>query len=84
MSRLEKQSPTAHLTEAQKAEIAEVDNAFTAKIAEREVFLQGEIVKARAKQDVVEVGELEQQLSADLRRLRQQCEEKKEKIRAQR
>jgi len=82
MSRLEKQSPTAHLTEAQKAEIAEIDNVFTAKIAEREVFLQGEIIKARAKQD--EVGELEQQLSNDLRRLRQQCEDKKDKIRAQR
>lgn len=84
MSRLEKQSPTSHLTDTQKAEIAEIDNSFTAKIAEREVFLQGEIIKARAKGDALELQELERQLSIDVRRLREQCEDKKAKIRAAR
>ncbi len=81
MERLEKDRPSAPITDAQKAEIAEIDSSFTAKIAEREVFLLGEITKARSKGDALETQELEQQLAGDLRRLRQQCEEKKEKVR---
>ena len=46
MERLEKQSPTAKLTEAQKAEITEQESLFKAKKAEKELFLQGEIAKA--------------------------------------
>ena len=34
------------LTEAQKAELAEIDNLYESRIAERRVFLEGEIPKA--------------------------------------
>lgn len=81
MERLEKQSPTHKLSEQQKAEISEIDSVTRSKVAEREVFLRGEIDKARAKGDEGEVQELEQQLARDLRRLQEDGEEKKEKIR---
>lgn len=83
MERLEKQSPTAKLSEQQKAEIAEIDSVTRSKVAEREVFLQGEIAKARSVGNEGEAQELEQQLARDLRRLQDDAEEKKGKIREQ-
>ena len=81
MERLEKKSPTVSLTEKQKTEIAEIDTTFRAKIAEREVFLQDQIAKARFEGKDGEVLELEDQLARELRRLNQDCEDKKEKVR---
>jgi hypothetical protein len=81
MERLQKQSPTQQLTEDQKAQIAELDTVYKAKKAEREVFLQGEIKKAQSKGELVEVDELSQQLARDLRRLDEELEAKKEKLR---
>lgn len=81
MERLEKQSPTEKLTEQQKAEIAEIDSTYKAKVAEREVFLKDQIGKAQAGGKYNEVLELEQELARDIRRLNADCEEKKEKVR---
>ena len=84
MERLEKGAPTAKLTEAQKAEIAEIDSLSKAKIAEREVFLKDQIGKALAAGKYEEAAELEQELTRDIKRLQQKCEEQKEKARAKR
>lgn len=81
MERLEKQSPTAKMTDEQKRDIAEIDSTFTARIAERELFLKEQIGKARAAGQHEEIAALEKQLASELRRLRQECEEKKEKVR---
>ncbi len=81
MERLEKQSPTVKITPKQKAELAEIDSTFRAKIAERELFLNDQIEKAKATQSFGEMLELEQQLARDVRRLNQDCEAKKEKVR---
>lgn len=81
MERLEKSSPTQKVTSAQKAEIAELESVYKAKKAEREVFLKDQIAKAAAKQEFHEVAELEQQLTRDLRKLDNELEEKKEKVR---
>lgn len=81
MERLEKQTPTAKVTDAQKREIAEIDSTFTTRIAERELFLQGQIAKARAAGEHEEIAGLEKQLASDVRRLREDCEAKKEKVR---
>lgn len=81
MERLEKQSPTAKLTDAQKAEITELETLSKAKKAEKELFLQGEIAKAEAKGDYEAIGQLQQQLAREMRRLDEDLEEKKEKIR---
>lgn len=83
MERLEKESPSHKLTEEQKAEIADIDSQIKAKIAEREVFLREQIAKAQAAGKFDEADELEQQLARDLRRLQQDGEDKKEKVRQQ-
>jgi len=80
MERLESQSPSKQLSEKQKREIAEIESTCRARIAEREVFLQGEIAKAAAgKPDEVE--SLRKQLAMDMRRLNDECESKKAKVR---
>ena len=84
MERLEKQSPTAKITKEQKAQIAEIESSYKAKVAEREVFLRDQITKAQEAGKFDEVTELEQELSRDLRRLQNDCEAKKEKVRAAR
>ena len=82
MERLEKASPSISLTENQKKEIAEIDSVYRAKIAEREVFLKGQIQKAQMAGNLEEVQSLEKQLGLDVRRLQEECETKKEKLRA--
>ncbi len=81
MERLGKESPTVKLTDEQKKEIAEVDSKFAAKIAERELFLKGEIVKAIDAGDAEAMERLEKQLVNDRKALRAECEEKKEQVR---
>jgi hypothetical protein len=81
MERLEKQSPTAKLNARQKAEIAEIESAAKARIAEKEVFLKDQIAKATAQGKFDEVLELEQQLVRELRRINDDAETKKEKVR---
>lgn len=84
MERLGKsQGDVKPLTEAQKAAIAEVDNLYQSKIAEKEVFLGGLIAKARAMGSIHEMAELEEQRSRELRRLRDKAELEKEKVRNQ-
>ena len=82
MERLEQQSPSVKLDERQKAEIAEIESTYKAKIAEQEIFLRGQIAKAAAEGKAEDVQQIEQQLSRELRRLNEECEAKKEKVRA--
>ncbi|HEY1582500.1 MAG TPA: hypothetical protein VGF73_05335 [Chthoniobacterales bacterium] len=81
MERLEKSAPTLTLTEEQKAQIAEIDSQYKARIAERELFLKGKIEEARLKGSFEEFEQLEKQLATETRRLREDCEEKKAKMR---
>ncbi len=81
MERLEKQAPSAKLTEEQRQALAEIDNVYKAKIAEREVFLQSQLQKARLSGDAAEVDSLQVQLNRELRRLQEECEAKKDTIR---
>ena len=81
MERLEKKAPTVSLTDEQKAQIAEIDSSYKARIAEKELFLKDQIRSARMGGSTDEAESLEKQLSVDVRRLREDCEEKKEKLR---
>ena len=82
MERLQKGSPSVTLTGEQKAALAEIDSSFKAKIAERKIFLTDQIRKASAAGKFEDVESLEKQLTADVRRLEEDCENKKEKLRA--
>jgi len=81
MERLEKSAPSVTLTEEQKAQIADVDSSYRAKIAEKELFLKDQIRKARSGGSFEEAEALEKQLSVEVRRLQEDCEEKKTKLR---
>lgn len=82
MERLQKGTPTLSLTDDQKKQLAEIDSTFKAKIAEREVFLKDQIFKAQSAGKVDEVQALQKQLSLEVRRLQEDCESKKERLRA--
>jgi hypothetical protein len=82
MERLAKDEPIVKLTDKQKKQLAEVESAFKARIAEKELFLKGEIGKAQAAGKFEEAESLEKQLASEIRRLQEDCEAKKEKLRA--
>jgi hypothetical protein len=82
MERLEKKAPSVALTDEQKQQIAEIDSTFKARIAERELFLKGEIGKAHTAGNLEEADTLQKQLSIDIRRFQEDAEAKKEKLRA--
>ena len=84
MERLNKNAPTVKLTAAQKKHLAELDSKYAAKIAEREIALQGEITKSSTAGDFEKVGALQQQLIADRKKLQAELEEKKEAVRRKR
>lgn len=81
MERLQKQSPTVKLTEAQKAELAELDSQHAAKVAQREIGLQEEILKAESNGDLDEAAKLREQLHTEKKKLQAELEEKKERVR---
>jgi hypothetical protein len=81
MDRLSKSAPTAKLTAEQKKQLADLDSRYSAKIAEREIFLKDERAAAAAKGDFEAVGQLEKQLVSARRSLQAELEEKKEKVR---
>ena len=82
MERLAKSQPIVKLTDEQKKELAEVDSTFKARTAEKELFLKGEIQKARSTGKFEEAESLEKQLASEIKRLQEDCETKKEKLRA--
>ena len=81
MERLSKSSPTVRFSDQQKKQLAELESRCAAKIAERELFLKGEMAKAVDKGDFEAVEQLEKQLLSDRKSLRAEFEEKKEKVR---
>ena len=82
MERLNKTGATVKLTDKQKAELAEIDSKYAAKVAERELLLKDEMEKAAQKGDYETMEQLNKQLASDRKSLEAEKEEKKEKIRA--
>jgi hypothetical protein len=81
MERLSKSSPAVKLTDKQRAELAEIDSKYAAKIAERELLLQDEMRKAVAKGDLEAVEQIEKQLVSNRKTLEAEKESKKDKVR---
>ena len=82
MERLEKASPSLSLTEEQRKELAEIDSKYQAKVAEQELFLKDQIRKAQTEGKPDDIDSLQTQLVSEVRRLQEECEAKKEKLRA--
>ncbi|MFN7139712.1 MAG: hypothetical protein ACK4UN_10260 [Limisphaerales bacterium] len=81
MERLNKTSPSVKLSEQQKAEIAELESKYQAKIAEKEIALGGEASSAEAAGDWGKAEELKQQLVLERKKLMAELDEKKEEVR---
>jgi len=79
MSRLEKEKPVAKVSEKNKALLAEIDSEIDARVAERKVFLEGEIAKSLG--DPEAANELKRQLALEIARLEEKREDKKDKVR---
>ncbi|HZC58806.1 MAG TPA: hypothetical protein VE154_02360 [Chthoniobacterales bacterium] len=81
MERLEKQAPSVKLTDDQRSQLAEIDSLYKSRMAEKELLLAGEIRREQAAGKFSEVEKLQKQLASELRRLSEECEAKKEKVR---
>jgi hypothetical protein len=82
MERLNKTSPVLKLSDEQKKEIAELDSLYASKIAQREIFLKGELAKAEMSGDYDSIEQLQKQLSGERKTLGAELEEKKEAVRS--
>lgn len=82
MERLNKSAPAVKLTEKQKKEMGELDSVYASKIAQREIFLKGEIAKGEMSGDFEAVEQLQKRLVSERKALNAELEEKKEAVRA--
>ncbi len=74
-------APIAKLTDAQKKKLAELENQYKAKIADREIFLDGQLAKAISANDDEAAAMLRRQLTSERKTLAAELEEKKEAVR---
>lgn len=82
MERLSKTAPAAKITPDQRKELAELDSLYNSKIAQRDIFLKGEILKAEATGDYDALEQLQKQLVSEKKTLSSELEEKKERVRS--
>ena len=81
MERLNKSAPSVKVTADQKQKLAELDSLYASKIAQREIFIKGELAKAASSGDPEAFEQLQKQLVSDRKSLQAELEEKKEKVR---
>jgi hypothetical protein len=81
MERLNKSAPTVKVSEAQKRELAELESQCQAKLAERELFLKDELVKAVDRGDQEAFEQIQKQLVSDRKTIRSDFDAKKDKVR---
>ncbi len=83
MERLNASNPNkdAPLTEAQKEELADLDNKYKARIAERKISAEKRIADASAKRDYQSIAAAKNELQADIQRIETDRESAKERVR---
>ena len=82
MERLQKKDgDLVPLTHDQKAAIAEIEAETTAKVAEEEIMAAERLRAAYAGGDVEAARKLDEQIKAEIGRIRERGERKKEKVR---
>lgn len=83
MERLAKSDPDANkpLTSEQKARLAEIDQIYKGKIAEREIFLRKQLDEALASGKLDEIEKIRAQMASERTRLEEDREDEKERVR---
>jgi len=84
MDRLQQQAPSKPLTEAQKAELADIESLFKSRIAQLEIEIGDEIQTAQASENYAEVDELRARLTTQKARLEEEKDARKERVRSAR
>lgn len=74
-------APVAKLTDEQKRQLADLEARYKAKIAEREIFLNGQLEKAISGNDDEATAMIRRQLASERKTLAAELEEKKEAVR---
>lgn len=82
MERLNSEDPQEKtLTEEQKLALSEIDEKYRAKAAEREIFLKQKLGDAVSKGEMQEAEAIRKQVSSEKRRIEDDCEAAKDKVR---
>lgn len=83
MERLAKSDPEGSkpLTPEQKQRLADIDQVYRGKLAEREIFLKKQLNDALAAQNAEEAQKVEKQLASERVRIEEEREEEKERVR---
>lgn len=83
MERLQKDDPDggSSITEDQREALADIDQKYKAKIAEREIFLKGKLQEAMFNHDAEAAVQLDAQLKNERLRLEDERESKKNQVR---
>lgn len=83
MERLEQSNPSAKksLSDEQKAKLAEIDQVFEGKIAEREIFLKQKLEEALSSQNLEEAEQVRTQIASERARLEEEREDEKNRVR---
>jgi hypothetical protein len=81
MERLSKTAPATKLTAAQKAELAELDSIYAAKLAQEDLSTRESIQAAQAAGDAETVDLFRQRYAAEKAKIEAEREAKKDRIR---
>ena len=83
MERLAKSDPDAAkpLTAAQKSRLAEIDQVYKGRIAEREIFLKKQLEEAMNDRKLEEIEKIRAQIQSERTRLEEDREDEKERVR---
>lgn len=83
MERLQRQAPGKVLTQAQKAELADLESLYKSKVAQLEIQMGDDIQAAQAQEDFAKVDELRERLAQQRARIEAEKEEKRRRIRGE-
>lgn len=86
MERLSEEDPDSvqELTDEQREAIANLENRYQAKVAEREIFLSGKLQGEFSKGNLEEAEKLRAQIVNERERLNEELEVEKQKVRQSR
>ena len=74
-------APARKLTKEQKQQLADIDQRYKAKLAEREIFLKQQLAGAREAKNAEAYVAVEKQLRSERARLEEEREDEKNKVR---
>jgi hypothetical protein len=83
MERLSKSDPGAPraLTAAQREKLAEIDRVYTARLAERDIFLRQRLEQARSGTDAEAVEKIRKEIASERTRIDGERESEKDRVR---